>query len=336
MKLNSFFEKEYPIRKDVPKFTLTNGRLEEDLEQERLKTSKLERQVTDFLAEQDELKRNIAVLEENRKSLTQQLDENTETLKIKEALYMEAQTKAENIPALQHNINQLIAEKDIINNTLENAKVNNLSQNNDLTSLRTQYDNIMKENTQFRTEIDQNRNDVISFKVQAEQFKEKFEGIQNVMNTLTAEYKDIQYSRNNLWDQAVYWEAKAEELGERVDSIETVEAKLRVWIDSLQGDSSEAKSASKHMKQRFDKLTALISDMSKTITDLTSDKDSLSQLNSALKKELAKPKFMSMGAIARKEGFKMPTNKENVRTRFLGNSAPTLLKFKVKEENNAR
>ena len=42
--------------------------------------------------------------------------------------------------------------------------------------------------------------------------------------------------------------------------------------------------------------------MGKTITDLTSDKDYLSQMNSALKKELSKPKFMSMGAIAKKEG----------------------------------
>jgi len=32
----------------------------------------------------------------------------------------------------------------------------------------------------------------------------------------------------------------------------------------------------------------------------------------------------------------MPINKENLRTKFLGNSAPTLLKFKGKEENNAR
>ena len=76
--------------------------------------------------------------------------------------------------------------------------------------------------------------------------------------------------------------------------------------------------------------------MSKTITDLTSDKDYLSQLNSALKKELAKPKFMSMGAIARKEGFKMPTNKESIPMQILGNATPTLLKFKVKEENDAR
>ena len=42
MKLNNFFDKEPSIRKEVPKFTLTNGRLEEDLKQERLKTNELE------------------------------------------------------------------------------------------------------------------------------------------------------------------------------------------------------------------------------------------------------------------------------------------------------
>jgi hypothetical protein len=55
MKLNNFFDKEPFIRKDVPKFTLTNGRLEDELAQERLKTNKLEQQTIDFLDEQDRL-----------------------------------------------------------------------------------------------------------------------------------------------------------------------------------------------------------------------------------------------------------------------------------------
>ena len=115
-----------------------------------------------------------------------------------------------------------------------------------------------------------------------------------------------------------------------------MDVKLRKWIEDLQVDSAEAQSVSKNSKQKITKLTALASDMGKTIADLTSDKDYLSQMNSALKKELMKPKFMSAGAIAKKEGFKMPTNKENLRTKFLGNSVPTLLKFKGKEEPNAR
>ena len=336
MKLNNFFDKEPFIRKDVPKFTLTNGRLEDELAQERLKTNKLEQQTIDFLDEQDKLKRNINVLEENRKTITHQLDEVTEALKIKESACVEAQTKAEGIPALQHNIKQLTAEKDNLFNILEEAQVNNMRQSNDLTSLKNQYNNVLEENTQFRTEIEQNRKDVGSFKAQAEQFKEKFEGIQTVMETLKNEYKEVQRNKNELWDQSVYWEAKATELYDRVQDVEKIESKLRMWIEDLQTDSAEAQNISKTAKQKITKLTALVSDMSKTISDLTSDKEYLSQVNSALKKELAKPKFMSMGAIAKREGFIMPTGKENIRTKYLGNSAPTLLKFKTKEENYAR
>jgi len=336
MKLNNFFDKEPSIRKEVPKFTLTNGRLEEDLKQERLKTNELEQQVIDFLDAQDELKRNIAILEENRKTITQQLDENTETLKIKDSAYVEAQTKAESIPALQHNIKQLTAEKDNLTNTLEGAQVNNMRQSNDLILLKTQYNNIMEENTQFSTEIGQNRKDVSSFKAKADEFKIKFEGIQTVMETLKNEYKETQRNKNELWDQSVYWEAKATELYDRVQNVEKIESKLRQWVEDLQTDSAEAQNISTTAKQKITKLMALVSDMSKTISDLTSDKEYLSQVNSALKKELAKPKFMSMGAIAKREGFIMPTGKENIRTKYLGNSAPTLLKFKTKEENYAR
>ena len=48
----------------------------------------------------------------------------------------------------------------------------------------------------------------------------------------------------------------------------------------------------------------------------------------------ARPSYVSMGAIALREGFKMPNGKENIRTHNLGNSAPKLLKFKAEGVNN--
>ena len=337
MKLSNFYNKDGNKKPNVkPQITLSNGRLEEDLASERQKNKHLEEQNSTFNDNQDNLKQQIAILEENRKSLINELDENKGALKIRDAECAEIDKIRNIVPSLQSNIKQLTADKDSLNATIENANQNNIQQNGDLTALKQLHDNVTEENDQFRTEIEQNRKDVSSFKVRAEQFKEKFNGIQQVLNTLTSEYKETQRSRNNLWEQATYWEAKSNELGKRVESIETIEAKLRQWIEDLQEDSTESQDVSKYMKQKINKLTILVSDMGKTINDLTSDKDYLSQVNAALKKELLKPRFMSMGAIAKKEGFLMPTGKENIRTKYLGNAAPTLLKFKTKEENNAR
>ena len=336
MKLSNFYDKENKKPNVKAQITLSNGRLEEDLDSERRKNKHLEERNEFLNNEQDDLKQQIAILEENRKSLINELDENKDALKISEAESAEINKIRDVIPSLQSNIKQLTADKEGLNTSLEKAQQNNIQQNGDLSNLKQLHKNITEENTQFRTEIEQNRKDVSSFQARAEQFKEKFNGIQQVLNSLTSEYKETQRSRNNLWDQAAYWEAKAHELGQRVESIENIEVKLRHWIEDLQEDSTQSKDISKHMKRKLNKLTTLVSDMGKTINDLTSDKDYLSQVNAALKKELAKPKFMSMGAIAKREGFVMPTGKENIRTKYLGNSAPTLVKFKTKEENNAR
>jgi len=62
--------------------------------------------------------------------------------------------------------------------------------------------------------------------------------------------------------------------------------------------------------------------------DLTKFTEQLSKIIVEQKKLLATAGYLSQGAIGRKEGFNMPFAKENIRTVNLGNSAPTMLKFK--------
>tara|TARA_R110000824_G_scaffold32390_2_gene104628 strand:+ start:1036 stop:2052 length:1017 start_codon:yes stop_codon:yes gene_type:complete len=338
MKLGNFYNenKSSKPQSKQTKFTLTNGRLELELKEEQSKNQKLQEQHTNFFNEQDELNGKINVLQEHANSLATVLEQTNHTLELKEASYNEAQKKNQGIPGYQTYIKQLEINNDNLNSIISTAQENSMQQGADLERITQERDTSNYEKAQTEAELEQRRKDVYSFQAKADEFKNKFEGIQIVVDTLRGEYKEIQHSKNTLWDQAAYWEGKATEFYERAQAIEEIDVKLRQWIEDLQVDSSEAQSDSKIVKQKITKLTALVSDMSKTITDLTSDKDYLSQLNSALKKELAKPKFMSMGAIARKEGFKMPTNKESIPMQILGNATPTLLKFKVKEENDAR
>jgi chromosome segregation ATPase len=338
MKLSNFYDKDRPLKRQARQttFTLSNGRLELELKEEQDKNQILQEQHIKFLNEQDELKGKINVLQEHSNSTDKDLGKITSTLDLKEAYYNEAQEKIQVIPDLQNHIVYLESNNTNLSSIIETAQKNSMQQGADLEAVTRQKESLLEEKVQTDDELEQRRKDVSSFQAKADEFKEKFEGIQTVMDTFKVEYKETQRSRNALWDQATYWEGKATEFYERVQAIEEMDVKLRQWIADLQTDSTESQSASKNAKQKIAKLMALISDMGKTIGDLTSDKDYLSQMNSALKKELSKPKFMSMGAIAKREGFKMPTSKENLRTKFLGNSAPTLLKFKGKEENNAR
>ena len=60
---------------------------------------------------------------------------------------------------------------------------------------------------------------------------------------------------------------------------------------------------------------------------------SLKQINTYYKNELSKPQHMSMSAIARQEGFKMPlaSSAINYRKNNLGTGQATLLRFGNKE-----
>tara|TARA_R110000824_G_scaffold118151_5_gene270341 strand:+ start:1767 stop:2783 length:1017 start_codon:yes stop_codon:yes gene_type:complete len=338
MKLSNFYNRdETPKRQSKQaKFVLSNGRLEVELETEKNKNSQIQEQYDKIFNENDELTKQLIVAQEHSKTISIELDKTFNTLDINKASYNEAQQKIQEIPDFKKQIRELEANNTNLNSIIESAQKNNMQQGADLEYVISERDVFRDEITQNSAELEQRRKDVLSFQAKATQFKDQFEGIQTVMASLEVEYKETQRSRNVLHGQATYFEAKATELYERVQVLEGLDVKLRQWIDDLQTDSTEAQSVSKNTKQKIAKLKALVSDMGKTITDLISDKDYLSQINSALKKELAKPKFMSMGAIARKEGFKMPTNKESIPMQILGNSMPTLLKFKVKEENDAR
>ena len=86
--------------------------------------------------------------------------------------------------------------------------------------------------------------------------------------------------------------------------------------------------------KKFSQAQKTIADMGDTINNLIKDIKYSRELNSKLQYEVSRPKYASMGAIAKNEGFVMPMGKENIRTKFLGNSTPKLLKFKEKHNDN--
>ena len=77
-------------------------------------------------------------------------------------------------------------------------------------------------------------------------------------------------------------------------------------------------------------------ELTKQMDEMLDDMKLLVQDNKYLKHELSAPKPMSVGAIAKQEGFKVPlaSSALNYRKNTLGNSKPTLLKFAHKELSN--
>ena len=77
-------------------------------------------------------------------------------------------------------------------------------------------------------------------------------------------------------------------------------------------------------------------ELTKQMDDLMDDMTTIAIENKRLRVELSAPRPMSVGAIAKQEGFKVPlaSSALNYRKNTLGNSKPTLIRFAHKEISN--
>jgi hypothetical protein len=77
-------------------------------------------------------------------------------------------------------------------------------------------------------------------------------------------------------------------------------------------------------------------ELSKQMADLMDDMTTIAIENKRLRADLSAPRPMSVGAIAKQEGFKVPlaSSALNYRKNTLGNSKPTLIRFAHKEISN--
>ena len=148
---------------------------------------------------------------------------------------------------------------------------------------------------------------------------------------------EVKKQNKELKDALIYRENEAEDFSSQIDEAAQVETKLKVWVTRLEDEGTTNKTIKGGLDKDLIALKETATDMGNVIEGLIKENTYLRGTNREFRKHLSKPRYMSMGSIARKEGFKMPQGKENIRTQYLGNGSPTLLKFKANEEDsNAR
>ena len=148
------------------------------------------------------------------------------------------------------------------------------------------------------------------------------------------EVKYIEGQRKNseVTQQATYWKRLANTLQEEKEELENTRYMLKTWASTVEAENVEKKGAVRVTQGELKKLRGTVGTMTMNIDGLIQENKELSSFNSALKNELSRPKYMSMAAIDRSEGFKLPTG--GYRKHFLGNSKPTLLKFKREDTHD--
>ena len=145
-------------------------------------------------------------------------------------------------------------------------------------------------------------------------------------------YKEGVKKLDSFAQQKDFWESKAVEREKQLKEAKRLEKELRTWLSELEISEGDKNSKFKNSSKKVTVLQNIIKNMENNISGLTDELEFTTKLLKELKIKASKPSYMSESMIARTEGFKLPFSNEAEPRKFLGNSKPTLFKFKSKEK----
>jgi chromosome segregation ATPase len=170
--------------------------------------------------------------------------------------------------------------------------------------------------------------------VDFEQVSNKNKELKSFADETSKINKELIEENKSLRDWANYKDVENKGLINQLEELQSVETNLQELMSKMELKDSEITSSNTSLTTKVSTQQKVITDMGKTLEDMKKELVYLVRLNNEYKKELARPTYTSMAAIASQEGFVMPNGKENTRTHNLGNYKPTLIKFKKKEAAN--
>ena len=155
--------------------------------------------------------------------------------------------------------------------------------------------------------------------------------LRGALETLQTEHQGLTEFSKDL--SSKYTEAS--EMWEKLDA-ESISLNGQVAMLKAHKNELEQKILVKNQSGSTDAEKRVRTELTKQMDDMLDDMKLLARENKQLKSDLSAPKPMSVGAIAKQEGFKVPlaSSALNYRKNTLGNSKPTLLKFAHKELSN--
>ena len=235
---------------------------------------------------------------------------------------------------LANALKDMIGQLGIKESYLEQAAHNNLELNKRVGVLTEQVDESLQRESDLKQGLEKAIQRAAASKHDRQETEHKFLENEVKLSKVTEHYDTLKNDYDKLNTVAEYWRRVSDTTqAENNDLAQTSELLQQLQKD-VKVERTQQKGITKVQKGTIENLQGKITVITDALEQITFKNRYLLNLVSSLRKEAAKPRYLSMSSIAQKEGFKMPLGNENVRKQFLGTSAPTLLKFKVKEEGN--
>ena len=170
--------------------------------------------------------------------------------------------------------------------------------------------------------LGQANDSLAGFQMLQKKLEEKVE----MFSAIEVKYKEEAANARELAIELAYWRSVADGLEEEKEQVDRTSNALQFLVDNLTSDNQLKSGEAKVSNAEAVKLKGIVEKMTETIDYLTTSNTDLNEKIAALQVKLARPKYMSMGAVEKSEAFKLP--KGGYRKSFLGTSKPTLLTFK--------
>ena len=335
MKLNDFLDKP---KKRVPSqsrtITFVNETKETELKNQiGILETELQR-LHDMEDQYTQMRSRVETLNEHIKG-TQSIENSlNEKITFLEADVQRGEQIKQERDELEEAIKGLKSQHSAQSNTLDEAQKSNIKLSTEYQKVQGQVEGLKNENAsllELSQTATQNSTDNQN---ELDDIKKQLSEISKVFSTTQVKYKEETKKTNELSRDLSHWQRVANTLQDEKEELEKTRQALRSWAEAVDSDYQNSTEIGRVNKSEIQKMRKVISTMNEQIAQLMDENEYLVDKNAFLLDEISSPKYASVGAIERLEGFKLPSNMAFKGKNFLGNGVPTLLKRTKGEQHD--
>ena len=341
MKLNNFYEKNnVPLRREVKENVIN---VHNEVRESKLQASidKLNGEITRLTKIEEQhlnLRKTHAVVQEQLIEANSKVDtlEQTKLRNAQDLLYYDK--KMQELPAMQDELDSWRHESSEFKNKFFVVSDTATKQGDVITNLEKQRDTLQSENNSLSqiASVAEHATAALVDEFEAVKVETSYQEIEKKFGNVSKIYIEAKRNTSQLKDDKAYWEALAKSIQDELEAKDALSNQLKEWIGQLESSKNQTQVAAVVGSTKVVELQSVVTDMAKSLEDLAEERDYLNAVNDTLKLQLSKAGHASVGAIGKKEGFKMSIASAalNWNKNYLGTSRPTLLKFRHREETH--
>jgi len=212
-------------------------------------------------------------------------------------------------------------------NSYADSENNYISTKNDLERLSETSRTLADEKRELNIRVGSLEGYIQATKTDFKTMKEQYNGMSSVLSEVKGDNSKLRKELNESHRNLQTWKTGFSTLEEENANLTGIKNNLTTWLEQIQGEASNLTGKSSLQDKELEQAKQTIVGLGTTVDDLLDTNSYLRECNNAYLVEISKPRYASISAISRQEGFKFPSQFIAPKN-SLGTGKPTLLKVR--------